>query len=138
MTRLTVLYDASCALCVRCRDWLATQPSYVELELLASSSELAHARFGELPWLGDQLVVVADDGRVWAGSAAFIVCLWALRDYREWSYRLSGPAFAPLAARIFRMISAERRRIAAFVDHRPCGAARCDLDPARLSAGPYR
>lgn len=134
--RLIVLYDAGCALCVRCRRWMEGQASYVELDFVAASSEEAQARYGILPWLGDQLVVVADDGRVWAGSAAFIVCLWALCEWREWSYRLSGPGLAPLAERFFRMISAERRTIATLLDHRPCGADSCS--PAHPSPGPYR
>jgi hypothetical protein len=89
-----------------------------------------------LPWLGDQLVVVADDGRVWAGTSAFLLCLWALRDWREWSFRLSGPAFAPLAESFFRFISAERRRLARVFDHSPCGGQACSL--AAGPRGPYR
>jgi predicted DCC family thiol-disulfide oxidoreductase YuxK len=137
MRRLTVLYDAGCQLCVRCRCWMEGQPSFVELEFLASSAGDAQARYGNLPWLGEQLVVVADDGRVWAGSAAFIVCLWSLVEWREWSYRLSGPTLAPLAERFFSAVSAERRRLAALVDHRPCGADGCSLAQPGLR-GPYR
>jgi predicted DCC family thiol-disulfide oxidoreductase YuxK len=135
MQRLTILYDADCALCVRCRDWMLAQPSFVELEFVASRSEQAKLGWGTLPWLGDQLVVVADDGRIWVGSAAFLICLWALVDWREWSYRLAGPAFAPLAERFFRLISAERRRLAALFDHRPCASEACPAPPRR---GPYR
>ena len=87
MARFTVLYDEGCELCQRCRAFLEVEPAYVELTLLAAGSDEARLRFGTLPWLGQELVVVAEDGRVWAGAAAFLVCLWALRDYREWSYR---------------------------------------------------
>jgi hypothetical protein len=66
-------------------------------------------------------VVASDDCDVWIGPAAFLVCLWALRDYREWSYRLSGPELAPLAERFFHALSSQRKRIAAFV-----GPPRCD------------
>jgi predicted DCC family thiol-disulfide oxidoreductase YuxK len=139
MQRLTVLYDSGCALCVRCRDWMHGQASFVELDFLACYSEDARVRYGAIPWLGGQLVVVADDGRVWAGSAAFLLCLWALVDWREWSYRLSGPSFAPLAQRFFQLISAERHRIAALLDHRPCAADACSLAPRPgPSGGPYR
>ncbi|HEV8324435.1 MAG TPA: hypothetical protein VG389_22645 [Myxococcota bacterium] len=34
MKRLTVLYDARCALCVRCRRWMEEQPAYVTLAFL--------------------------------------------------------------------------------------------------------
>ncbi|MCA9592328.1 MAG: DUF393 domain-containing protein [Myxococcales bacterium] len=136
MARFTVLYDEGCELCQRCRAFLEVEPAYVELTLLAAGSDEARLRFGTLPWLGQELVVVAEDGRVWAGAAAFLVCLWALRDYREWSYRLSGPALAPLAERFFRVLSAERRRIGALFDHRPCAADHCGVAPPSL--GPYR
>ena len=58
MNTLTVLYDASCPICVRCAHWLVEEPAYVAMELLPSSSEEALRRYGEVPWLGAELVVV--------------------------------------------------------------------------------
>jgi predicted DCC family thiol-disulfide oxidoreductase YuxK len=121
MERLIVLYDATCALCVRCKELLARSATFVPLDLLACQSREARERYGAVPWLGEELVVVSDDGDVWVGPAAFLVCLWALRDYREWAYRLSGPELAPLADRFFVAISSRRRRISAFL-----GKPRCD------------
>lgn len=123
MNRLTVLYDGTCALCVRCRDFLAASRSLVVLELLACQSREARERYGAVPWLGEELVVVSDEGEVWVGPAAFLVAMWALADYREWSYRLSGPELAPLAERFFVAISSQRRRIARFF-----AKPRCDED----------
>ena len=121
MTALTVLYDGSCALCLRCRDFLAEHASYVPIELLSCQSADARARFGAVPWLGEELVVVSNDGDVWVGPAAFIMCLWALVDYRDWSYRLSGPELVPLAARFFQALSSRRRSVARFF-----GPTRCE------------
>src|SRR5687767_6909195 len=115
MRRLTVLYDAGCPICVRCRTWMAEQPAYVELEFLPCASPEARRRYGAVPWLGEELVVASDSGQVWVGPAAFLLCLWALREWREWSYRLSGPAFAPLAERFFHAISGGRRRLAVWL-----------------------
>jgi predicted DCC family thiol-disulfide oxidoreductase YuxK len=129
MTRLTVLYDADCPLCARCRYFMESRAALVELSFVPCDSAEARARFGQVPWLGDELVVVSDEGGVWAGPAAFLMCLWALRDYREWSYRLSGPAFAPLARRFFQTVSERRKRW-----FRP--APRCT--DARCRAGVYR
>jgi predicted DCC family thiol-disulfide oxidoreductase YuxK len=112
MKRLTILYDEGCAICVRCRNWLALQRSFVDLEFLAAGSAEAERRYGEVPWLREELVVVSDDGAVWAGPAAFLVSLWALRDFREWSYRLSGPTLAPLAQRFFESLSKRRKGLA--------------------------
>ncbi len=110
MERLTVLYDEHCAICRRCRDWLAGQRTHVELELLAAGSPAAKQRYGSVPWLGQELVVVNDLGSVWMGPAAFITCLWATVRYREWSYRLSGPTLAPMAEGFFRAITKRRLR----------------------------
>jgi len=120
---LTVLFDPTCALCQRCRAWMLRQPSYVPLAFVACTEREARARFGDIPWLGDELIVVGDGGEVWAGPAAFLTCLWALTEWREWSYRLAGPSFAPLAERFFHFLSSRRRSIAALFDHQCEGGA---------------
>ena len=124
---LTVVYDDACELCRRCSTWLRFQPTYLPLELLPVSQARQDARYSGVPWLGAELVVVDGRGRIWVGAAAFIVCLWATRDWREWSYRLSGPSFAPLAERFFHAISSHRGRIGAFLGPttEECGVGRC-------------
>ncbi|NUP06482.1 MAG: DUF393 domain-containing protein [Polyangiaceae bacterium] len=131
MRRLTVLYDDRCALCVRCRDMLATSETFLPLELLPTSSNEARHRYGAVPWLGEELVVASDEGDIWVGPAAFLMCLWAMRETREWAYRLSTPALAPLAERVFAALSANRGRIAAFMQPR-CEDESCDVHPAPI------
>ncbi|MCA9589757.1 MAG: DUF393 domain-containing protein [Myxococcales bacterium] len=142
MRALTVLYDAGCALCVRAADLLATSPAYVPIELVACASEEARERFGDVPWLGEELVAVSDDGDVWVGPAAFLVCLWALRDYREWAYRLSSEELAPLAERVLVAISARRKGLGAWLGPTRCDAGTCALPHATTSPhaprGAYR
>ncbi|HEU5076087.1 MAG TPA: DCC1-like thiol-disulfide oxidoreductase family protein [Polyangiaceae bacterium] len=121
---LTVLFDPGCPLCRRCRDWMLTQPAYLPIQVIACTSERARREFREIPWLGDALVVVSDTRDVWAGPAAFLTCLWALEDWREWSYSLAGPAFAPLAERFFQTISAHKLSLSRFFAHR-CDAGTC-------------
>jgi hypothetical protein len=36
------------------------------------------------------------------------MCLWALRDFREWSQRLASPAMQAVAKKIVHLISANR------------------------------
>lgn len=107
-SKLTVLYDERCAVCRRARDWLLTQPCLVEVELIPAGSVEAAERYGSLPWLGAELVVVDDQGRTWVGPAAFIAAMWATRRYRTWAYRLSRPSLAPHAEHFFRWISKKR------------------------------
>ena len=122
---LTVLYDPGCAVCRRCRHWLEFQPTYVPLVFLAADDPVARDMFGVLPWLGNELIVSDDLGRCWIGPAAFLMCLWATRDWREWSYRLSGPALVPLAERFFHLVSANRKRLSAVVGEPECDGGAC-------------
>lgn len=124
--RLTVAYDAECSLCIRCRHWLESQDTYVPLDFLDAGSTEARAwldSFGA--WLGVELVVVSDRGEVWIGPAAFLMCLWATTEYREWSYRLSGPALAPVAEHFFRLVSARRSDLGRVLGPGGCDDGRC-------------
>src|SRR4051812_35747600 len=111
MQTLYVMYDARCGLCTEIRDWLRNQPSYVNLEVLASNSEWVQKKFPGLP--ADELAVVSESGHVWLGNNAFIMCLWALRAYRVWAKRLCSPLLRPLARHAFEAVSHNRHSFSA-------------------------
>src|SRR5579863_5140670 len=79
---ICVAYDAACGLCTSVKDWIGRQEPLVALEFVATDSVEARRRFPHLP--AGELAVIADTGEIWLGSGAWIVCLWALRDYRGW------------------------------------------------------
>lgn len=108
--RLTVLYDARCGLCSRARSWLESRPAFVALEFLPAGSPAARERFPRLDAADTLRVlhVVADDGRVWSGARAWVMCLWALRETRALALTLSTPARLELAQRMVARLS-ERR-----------------------------
>jgi predicted DCC family thiol-disulfide oxidoreductase YuxK len=135
---MTVLYDQACALCLRCRAWLEGQEQIVPLDFIASQSREAHERYGAVPWLGEELVVVSDEGEVWAGPAAFLMCLWALSRWREWSWRLSAPELAPLAERFFHALSSRRGKIAAMLREAPCQDGACRTPTTHRPRAAYR
>ncbi|MGW2278847.1 thiol-disulfide oxidoreductase DCC family protein [Streptomyces sp. NPDC001770] len=113
--RLTVLYDAQCSLCVHVRHWLRGQRQLVPLELVPAASEEARRRFPELDHAAtlEEITVVGDQGQVYLGAAAWVVCLWALAEHRPKAHWLSSPAAAPfargavLAAAKYRSMTAE-------------------------------
>lgn len=124
---LTILYDESCALCRRCRDWLLTQPCLLPVQLVPAGSPAAQSQFGRLgAWLGKELVVVDDKGNAWVGPAAFITCLWATARYRSFSYVLARPSLAPFAERFFVFVSKKRDRFARWVDEPDPDCSWCD------------
>ncbi len=137
MDRLFILYDAGCPLCVRCRHWMEEKAAYVKLVFMPANSAEAAALFGDVPWLGQELVVVSGAGEVWAGPAAFIVALWALVDYREWSYRLSGETLSAVAEPFFKALSNRRKWIAQWFEHPECSNGSCRRRGAH-AISPYR
>jgi predicted DCC family thiol-disulfide oxidoreductase YuxK len=138
MREMTVLFDEACALCVRCRVWLEHEEQLVPLRFLACQSAEARERYSALPWLGEELVVVSDEGDVWVGSAAFVVCLWALAKWREWAWRLSGPELVHLAERFFHALSSRRGKIAAMLRPDPCEDGVCTAKSAHRPRVAYR
>ena len=112
MHTLTVLYDARCNLCSHIRSWLETQPSYVTLDFVPAGSAEARRRFPQLDHTttAQELTVVSDAGDVYLEANAWIMCMWALRDYRAWSLRMSTPELLPLARRIVLWVALNRFR----------------------------
>jgi predicted DCC family thiol-disulfide oxidoreductase YuxK len=113
MPELTVLYDPHCGLCRRAQAWLISKPKYLELAFVPASSDEARSRYPQLDHeltLTD-LTVISDRGAVYSGSKAWLMCLWALRDYREWALRLSSPELLPTAKRVISMISQNRYQL---------------------------
>jgi len=125
-TRLTVLYDKRCGFCRRCRDWMLTQPCLVEVELLASGSQAAADRYGAVPWLGNELCVIDERGRVWAGPSAFLMCLWATARYRPLSYLLARPGWNRYAGRAFIAVSKRRDRLSDWLGRDDPECSWCD------------
>lgn len=135
MRTLLVLYDDQCPLCVRCRHWLESEPQLVPIRFESCRQASTRERFATLPWLGHELVVVADDGRAWAGPAAFVMCLWALESWRVAAFALSSPWFGGLARWFFGRVSRHRALIGKLVGAGPCHEGHCGV-PKR--AGVYR
>ena len=118
MSRLYILYDPRCGLCSWARRWLARQPAFLDLTFLPAGSDRAVQLFPGLtrPGEAEELVVISEDGAVYRDSRAWIMCLYALEDYREWALRLAHPLLLPLARQAFALISRQRGRISRWLD----------------------
>jgi predicted DCC family thiol-disulfide oxidoreductase YuxK len=124
MSKLTVLYDTRCRICLRRRNWLEAQSAFLELEFVSRTSPEVRRRFPSLAALDrtDELVVIDNEGGVYRGPSAFVICLYALRDYREVSLWLGQPALLPLARWAFQVLS-ERRGLLSWFFARSCPEA---------------
>jgi predicted DCC family thiol-disulfide oxidoreductase YuxK len=106
VTSITIVYDADCGLCTRAKGWIGQQPSLIGLDFLPTGSTEARNRFPGLR--AGELAVVANTGEVWFGDHAWIVCLWALRDYRDLAFRLTSPLLSLMAREAFTVVSKNR------------------------------
>ncbi len=115
--RLTVFFDAECALCARLRDWVEQQPQLVPIDFAPAQDP------GTCPVEPDELLaeltVVGSDGALWRGTNAWLVCLWALERYRGWSLSLASPVLLPWARRLFGWVSRHRARLGWLQPPRP-------------------
>ena len=110
MKALIIFYDARCGLCSRFRRWMEAQPAWVRLVFVPYDSDEARKLCPPIDSMraAEEIVVMADDGRIWQGSSAWVTCLWALYDYREWSSRLASPALQGAVRKIVHWISGNR------------------------------
>jgi predicted DCC family thiol-disulfide oxidoreductase YuxK len=113
MFALIVLYDPECGLCRRAHAWLAEQSKLVELTFVPCASDEAHLRFPQLnhDLTKQDLTVIRNDGDVYFGPKAWLMVLWSLTRYRDWSYRLASPELLPTTKRVVSAISQNRYQI---------------------------
>ncbi len=113
MSSLTVLYDQDCGLCRRAHEWLAQQSKLVELIFVPCASDEARRKYPELnhELTKQDLTVIGEHGAVFFGPKAWLMVLWALTRYRDWSYRLASPELLPTTKRVVSAISQNRYQI---------------------------
>src|SRR3954463_1462775 len=131
MKSLYVLYDEHCELCNRLKDWLVGQRSWISLTVLPATSTRARAMFPGLENIASSdLVVVSEAGEVYLDHHAWIICLYALEEYRDCALRLSSPGLLPFARQAFDILSKDRTTISRWI-----GATESDL-VLELNAAP--
>jgi predicted DCC family thiol-disulfide oxidoreductase YuxK len=117
---LTVFYDEQCEMCRRCRDWLSRQPVFVSLAFVPLQSPLLEQRWPGLAGFHpeQEILVVDDDGGIYRGGGAWLMCLWATQTYREWAGRLAHPALFPLVRKFCTLVSHNRLAISTLLSRR--------------------
>jgi predicted DCC family thiol-disulfide oxidoreductase YuxK len=113
MKKLYILYDGDCGLCAGLSRWINVQPKFIDCEPLAAGSPRAAALFPTFASAGrpEELTVVSDEGAVYKNNEAWIMCLYALIEYRGWAMKLSRPPFLGLARQAYRLLSRNRTQL---------------------------
>lgn len=131
---LTVLYDPHCGLCREARAWLERQATFVPLVFVGAGSDLAAERFPGLDRHDTlrRLTVVSDAGAVYRGVRAWLMVMWALREWRDRSITLAWGPVRPLVAFGLWLVSTLRVRTRC---EGSCGTGHPDLARAARAAG---
>jgi predicted DCC family thiol-disulfide oxidoreductase YuxK len=113
MQKLYVLYDPSCELCCRLKNWILVQRSWIGVALIPQGSEKAARLFPGLAKIAgkEDLAVISDEGAVYLNDRAWIMVMYAMVDYRDWASRLTHPVLMPLARQAFAAFSKNRLAI---------------------------
>lgn len=128
-TSLTVVYDGDCLLCRRSVRWLDEQQTAVPIRTMAAAAPAAAAQFGHLPDYGGDMIVAADDGRLWIGPPdAYLVAMWAIPQLRPLSYVFAVGPLKPLVGRVFQFVAGNRHRLGMLVSGNTC--AHCAAGPS--------
>ena len=116
MSNLFILFDASCNFCRRCKLWLQSQRQIIPLLFIEAGSDEAKSLFPLLDHskTKSELTVVSDSGAIYHDAKAWLICLWALEEYRGWARTLASPQLMPTAKRFITMISDNRKNLSTF------------------------
>ena len=115
MKNLMVFYDPACGFCCSVREWAERQPTFLPLNFLSRETDFGRYVRRQLGDVDDDLIVVADDGTYYRGPDAFIVALWAMKEYRDLAGRLASPLVRPFARQAFALVSSGRGALSALL-----------------------
>ncbi len=141
MQHLYVLYDDRCGLCRWIKGWATEQPAFIPLVFIPAGEAERLIPGASTPGVPEELVVVSDEGEVYRGDSAWIMCFYALEEFREWSLRLASPALRPLARKAFALVSRHRVNVSDWLGLTDDEAARvfgrvdapaCEIDGSPL------
>lgn len=113
MNQLIAFYDIHCDMCCACRKWILKEPAYLPIRFVAYQSNRARELFPDIDSFdpAGEIIVLADTGAVYRGGKGWIMCLYALRNYREWALRMAQPALLPLAKKLCHLVSKNRHSL---------------------------
>lgn len=137
MKKLTVFYDRDCGLCRAVRRWMLGQAAYVPMRFVALQSVEAREICPNLNRYKpeSEIVVMGDGGEIYQGGKAWVMCLWALKEYRGMAMRMGSPMFLPLAKRVCHLISRNRLRLSKWFFKRSAKAVEREVACAEEESG---
>ena len=117
MIPAVLIYDASCPMCIRAREWVERRAVPDAFTYVACQSEERRIRFPQVPESAcmEAVQLVMEDGAVYAGAEALPRILRRMGGWRWLAGVLSMPGIRALTPSAYRWVARRRFAMAALV-----------------------
>ncbi len=114
---LKLFYDPYCGLCRDFKKWVEDHPAYFPVSFVPYNSEEALKIFPRLyEYRGDEEIIALSDHGYYQGAEAWIMTLYALKDYREIAMKFAHPAMIKKVKPFCHWVSKNRKKISSVLE----------------------
>ncbi|MDB9741293.1 DUF393 domain-containing protein [Akkermansiaceae bacterium] len=113
INKIEVFYDGHCGMCCTFHEWLNKQKRAFEVEFIPYQSDRAIEVFPEIETLDPdkEMIVRTDDGEIYQGAEAWVICLHSGKKYQGIADKMASPALLPMAKKTCNILAANRLKL---------------------------
>ena len=108
--KIEVFYDGRCGMCCSFHEWIHRQERAFQIDFVPYQAERAEEVFPGIHTLDParEMIVRADNGEIYRGAEAWVMCLYSCTNHRDLAKRLARPAMLAVAIRVCHLLAANR------------------------------
>lgn len=108
--KIEVFYDGRCGMCCSFHEWIHRQERAFQIDFVPYQAERAEEVFPGIHTLDParEMIVRADNGEIYRGAEAWVMCLYSCANHRDMAKRLARPAMLAVAIRVCHLLAANR------------------------------
>lgn len=111
--KIEVFYDGRCGMCCSFHEWINRQPRAYRIDFIPYQSPDAERVFPGIGTLDParEMIVRTDEGEVYRGAEAWVLCLYSCANHRVAARKLASPGMLSVAIRTCRVLAANRHSL---------------------------
>ena len=108
--KIEVFYDGRCGMCCSFHEWIHRQERAFQIDFVPYQAERAEEVFPGIHTLDParEMIVRVDNGEIYRGAEAWVMCLYSCANHRDMAKRLARPAMLAVAIRVCHLLAANR------------------------------
>ncbi len=113
ISTVEVYYDGQCGMCCTFHEWINEQQRAYEVKFIPYQSERAELLFPGVMALdpASEMIVRTNDGELFRGAQAWVLCLYSCSSYQKVAVKLGGPLLLPVAIKACNVLAANRHKL---------------------------